>query len=256
MLDPGPDDEAHIKRIARAGPARAISTIVVTHTHPDHSPGVAPLKALTGATVDRIRLARRASSPTIEARDGYVVRSGAFTLRAIHTPGHASNHLCWHLEDENLLFSGDHVMAGSTVVISPPDGDMKPYLDSLGRVRALGVANIAAAHGPLLPRRRRRSSGDTSTTDSRVSRWCSTRSVGAGEPQSTQLVEDVYTDVAPILYPIAQLLAVGPPAQDCAPRAGRSTHRAERHGRGVVRASPRSIRVPGRISCGQMRHPE
>ncbi|MEY2467923.1 MAG: hypothetical protein QOF21_621 [Actinomycetota bacterium] len=149
VLDPGPDDEAHIKRIARSGPTRAIKTIVVTHTHPDHAPGVAPLKQRTGATVIGYD-SRDALTTDIDARDGYVVAHDDFTLRAIHTPGHASNHLCWYLEDEDLLFSGDHVMAGSTVVISPPDGDMKQYLDSLERVRNMHVGAIAPAHGPIL----------------------------------------------------------------------------------------------------------
>ena len=110
------------------------------------------LKELTGATGHRLRRVVTGSSPTSTRGDGYVVDQ----TRRLHAcarstrPGHASNHLCWLLEEENLLFSGDHVMAGSTVVISPPDGDMKQYLDSLARVRAMNVDAIAPAHGPRL----------------------------------------------------------------------------------------------------------
>ncbi len=202
VLDPGPDNEHHIARIARGGPARAIKTIVVTHTHPDHAPGVAPLKAATGATVIGFD-SRDALTTDVDAGDGYVVQHDDFTLRAIHTPGHASNHLCWYLEEEDLLFSGDHVMAGSTVVISPPDGDMKLYLDSLERVRRMHVGAIAPAHGPLLP------NADAIVgwyIDHRVERE---RVVGAslakrGSATPKQLVEDVYTDVPKDRYPIAE----------------------------------------------------
>ncbi len=202
VLDPGPDDAKHIARVARAGPSKAITTIVVTHTHPDHAPGVAPLKQRTGATVVGYD-SRDALTTDVDARDGYVVPHDDFTLRAIHTPGHASNHLCWYLEDEGVLFSGDHVMAGSTVVISPPDGDMRQYLDSLERVRDMHVGAIAPAHGPLLP--------DPDAIvgwyiDHRVERE---RIVGVslakrGSATARQLVEDVYTDVPKDRYPIAE----------------------------------------------------
>lgn len=201
VLDPGPDDEGHIKRIARAG-GGAIKTIVVTHTHPDHAPGVAPLKALTKAKVIGFD-SRDALTTDVNAGDGFVVRTKEFTLRAVHTPGHASNHLCWLLEQENLLFSGDHVMAGSTVVISPPDGDMQQYLDSLERVRGMRVDAIAPAHGPLL-----------SDADG-ILRWYVAhrlereRLVFAalarrGTATVDELVKDVYTDVSKLMHPIAQ----------------------------------------------------
>ena len=202
MLDPGPDDMKHINRIVRAGPKSAIKTIVVTHTHPDHAPGVAPLKERTGATVIGYDT-RDALVTDVDARDRYVVAQPDFTLRAIHTPGHASNHLCWLLEEENLLFSGDHVMAGSTVVISPPDGDMHLYLESLRRVRSMHVAAIAPAHGPLLQDPEQvlswyidhRLQRERVVLESLVKR-------GTATPKD--LVPDSYQDVPKERYPIAE----------------------------------------------------
>jgi glyoxylase-like metal-dependent hydrolase (beta-lactamase superfamily II) len=149
VIDPGPDDVGHLDRIAEVGEDR-IRWILVTHTHPDHSPGVPGLRARTGATVVGFD-ERDGFVPDVAAADGWslAVAQGV-TLRALHTPGHASNHVCWLLEEEGLLFSGDHVMDGSTVVIAPPDGDMAAYLAQLGRLRALGLTAIAPGHGRLI----------------------------------------------------------------------------------------------------------
>ncbi|HVT78934.1 MAG TPA: MBL fold metallo-hydrolase [Acidimicrobiales bacterium] len=201
VLDPGPDDQEHIKAIARAG-RDSIKTIVVTHTHPDHSPGVKMLKELTGATVIGFD-SRDEFATDIDAGDGYVLKQRGVTLRAVHTPGHASNHLCWHLAEENLLFSGDHVMAGSTVVISPLDGDMQQYLDNLEKVRRLRVDAIAPAHGPVL------------TDPDAVLSWYVAHRLERerlvllalarrGSATVADLVKDVYTDVPKDRYPIAQ----------------------------------------------------
>ncbi len=202
VLDPGPDDAKHIGRIARFGPARAIDQIVVTHTHPDHSPGVAMLKEKTGATVYGFD-SRDGFTTDVEARDGYVVKTDQFTLKAIHTPGHASNHLCWYLAEEDLLFSGDHVMAGSTVVISPPDGDMKQYIDNLERVKAMNLATIAPAHGPLL---RSPENYLRFYIDHRLEREKKVGAALAARKTATikQLVPDVYADVDASRYPIAE----------------------------------------------------
>jgi glyoxylase-like metal-dependent hydrolase (beta-lactamase superfamily II) len=150
VVDPGPDIDSHLDAIAGCGGDR-IRWIVCTHTHEDHSPGVAGLKARTGAEVlafdarDDLEIDR-------EMRDGDVIEATEFVLRAIHTPGHASNHLCFLLEQERMLFSGDHIMEGSTVVIAPPDGDMGAYLRSLERLAALRprLRSIAPGHGHLI----------------------------------------------------------------------------------------------------------
>ena len=150
VIDPGPDIEDHLDAIAGCGGDR-IRWIVCTHTHEDHSPGVAGLKARTGAEVlafdsrDGLEIDRALG-------DGDVIEATEFVLRAIHTPGHASNHLCFLLEQERMLFSGDHIMEGSTVVIAPPDGDMGAYLRSLERLKAHRprLRSIAPGHGHLI----------------------------------------------------------------------------------------------------------
>jgi glyoxylase-like metal-dependent hydrolase (beta-lactamase superfamily II) len=152
VVDPGPDIESHLDAIAGCGGDR-IRWIVCTHTHEDHSPGVAGLKERTGAEV----LAFDARDDLVIDRpmgDGDVIEATEFVLRAIHTPGHASNHLCFLLEQERMLFSGDHIMEGSTVVIAPPDGDMAAYLRSLDRLTALRprLRSIAPGHGHLIPK--------------------------------------------------------------------------------------------------------
>ena len=153
VVDPGPEDEGHVAAIdalAALGGGR-IRWIVVTHTPLDHSPAAAALAARTGAHVIGFD-ARDDFAPDQSVGDGFVLAGPDFSLRAVHTPGHASNHVCWLLEGEGMLFSGDHVMQGSTVVISPPDGDMAVYLDSLAKVRALGPAlrSIAPGHGSVI----------------------------------------------------------------------------------------------------------
>lgn len=148
VIDPGPDDESHLDGVAAAGDGR-VRWILVTHTHPDHAPGAAGLKARTGAPVHGFA-ARDGFEPDVIIGDGFRVDAPEFSLRAVHTPGHASNHLCYVLEDEGVLFSGDHIMSGSTVVITPPDGDMAVYLGSLALVRALPIAAIAPGHGSLI----------------------------------------------------------------------------------------------------------
>ncbi|WP_157271598.1 MBL fold metallo-hydrolase [Azohydromonas aeria] len=156
-IDPGPADAAHVAALRAAAPG-PIRWILVTHTHLDHSPGAALLAHATGATV----LGRRTPhaswqdtdfEPAREPRDGErLALDEGTTLRALHTPGHASNHLCWLLEEESMLFTGDHVMQGSTVVINPPDGDMAAYLASLRRLRdeLPALQWIAPGHGFLI----------------------------------------------------------------------------------------------------------
>jgi glyoxylase-like metal-dependent hydrolase (beta-lactamase superfamily II) len=148
VIDPGPDDEEHIEAIAGCGGDR-IRWILATHTHPDHSPGIARLKERTGAEVLAFA-SRDGLEVDEEIGDGHTILATEFRLTALHTPGHASNHLCFLLEEERMLFSGDHIMQGSTVVIRPPDGDMKIYLESLERLRSLRLRTIAPGHGYLI----------------------------------------------------------------------------------------------------------
>ena len=155
LIDPGPVIDAHLSAILGAVGNR-LRWILCTHTHLDHSPGTKALQAATGAQVlgyaptpDDGRQ-DTGFSPDRALRDGDVVDCGGFALRAVHTPGHASNHLCYLLEKTGMLFTGDHVMQGSTVVISPPDGEMQAYLQSLDRLLALDLATLAPGHGRVI----------------------------------------------------------------------------------------------------------
>ena len=154
VLDPGPAIDGHIEAIRQAASA-PINWIVVTHTHPDHSPAARKLAELTGAALlgqppPDGKSQDRSFVPTRILSDGEVFETGEFALRAIHTPGHASNHLCYRLEQMDWLFTGDHIMDGSTVVINPPDGNMKHYLRSLARLKTLGLKILAPGHGGLI----------------------------------------------------------------------------------------------------------
>jgi glyoxylase-like metal-dependent hydrolase (beta-lactamase superfamily II) len=148
VIDPGIEDAGHLEAIVGCGGDR-IRWILCTHTHPDHSPGAAALKKRTGAEVLAFD-SRDGLVVDTPIGDGFRIEATEFRLRAVHTPGHASNHLCYLLEEEQLLFSGDHIMQGSTVVIAPPDGDMAAYLESLQRIRGLRLRSIAPGHGHLI----------------------------------------------------------------------------------------------------------
>lgn len=154
VLDPGPDIDKHIERIM-AVTGGQIESVIVTHTHLDHSPAARALKEKTGCRVYGRPAPAGASqdqtfTPDEQPGHGALIKTDAGTLKALHTPGHASNHLCYLLTNQALLFSGDHVMQGSTVVINPPDGDMKAYLESLYDLLAEPVRYIAPAHGFLM----------------------------------------------------------------------------------------------------------
>ena len=151
LIDPGPDLDAHLQATLALVGGR-LRWILCTHTHTDHSPGARELKAATGAQVIGMRAPQHgnqdhAFAPDREFAHGDVLDCGEFALRAIHTPGHASNHLCYLLEREKVLFTGDHIMQGSTVVINPPDGDMVAYLNSLASLLELDIARVAPGHG-------------------------------------------------------------------------------------------------------------
>jgi glyoxylase-like metal-dependent hydrolase (beta-lactamase superfamily II)/8-oxo-dGTP pyrophosphatase MutT (NUDIX family) len=210
VIDPGPAIDAHVAKILEAGSGRSgnrIRWILTTHTHPDHSPAAALLKAATGAQV--MGLPRPAAgnqdhsyAPDRVLADGERVTLDRLQLRAIHTPGHASNHLCYLLEETKMLFTGDHVMQGSTVVINPPDGDMRVYLASLERLLDLDAAIFAPGHGYLIgaPHREvRRLIAHRLAREAKVAAALRQR----GPSTLEELVADVYDEVSPRLHPVA-----------------------------------------------------
>jgi len=153
VIDPGPADATHRDAIVAASiPIGPIRWILVTHTHLDHAPGAAALAEATGATVIGFGPADD-FEPDQRVADGWELEvDRATTLRALHTPGHASDHLCWLVVESNIVMTGDHVMHGSTVVIRPPDGDLHTYLASLARLRdhRPALAIMAPGHGRLM----------------------------------------------------------------------------------------------------------
>jgi len=156
LIDPGPALDAHRDALLGAVGDR-LRWIFCTHTHRDHSPLARALREATGAQVLGFGATPddgrqdESFAPDRVLGDGDVVNWGGHRLRAVHTPGHASNHLCYLLEDHGVLFTGDHVMQGSTVVISPPDGDMGAYLRSLDLLLGMDLKDIAPGHGHVIP---------------------------------------------------------------------------------------------------------
>jgi glyoxylase-like metal-dependent hydrolase (beta-lactamase superfamily II) len=155
VIDPGCDDRAHLEQVLEVA-GGSVDTIVCTHSHPDHSPGAGWLRERTGARVLGLPAPDDGHqdpgyAPDAAISDGERLEAGGEVLHALHTPGHASNHVCLLLEREGLLFTGDHLMSGSTVIIIPPDGSMRLYLDSLRRLRELPLAALAPGHGSLMP---------------------------------------------------------------------------------------------------------
>jgi len=161
IIDPGPADEAHIAALMVAIGDRPVLAILCTHTHRDHSPATRPLAALTCAPIigcaplslddDGPRADAAFDADYVPDRvlgDGERVTGTGWTLTAVATPGHTSNHLCFALEEEGALFTGDHVMGWSTSVVIPPDGSMAAYLDSLRAIRARGFQTLWPTHGP------------------------------------------------------------------------------------------------------------
>jgi glyoxylase-like metal-dependent hydrolase (beta-lactamase superfamily II) len=147
-IDPGPDDDAHLAAILeRADERRArIGTIVLTHSHPDHRPLAARLAVATGAPV-RCFDPSAGADHAVAMRDGDTVHADGITLIAVHTPGHTRDHLCFHDAGSRTLYSGDHILNGTTTVIHPDEGDMSDYMDSLRRVRDLHPLTLYPGHG-------------------------------------------------------------------------------------------------------------
>ncbi|MDA8046608.1 MAG: MBL fold metallo-hydrolase [Actinomycetota bacterium] len=218
LIDPGPDDDVHLARIVDLFGDR-IGWILATHTHIDHSPLSRRLHDMTGAPVigfgppppsrvvgpTGIDPHDADFAPHRRMGDGDRLDLGDVQLEAVWTPGHASNHLCVELTGTGLLFSGDHVMSGSTVVIAPPDGDMAVYLESLEKVKARGPRRIAPGHGAMIE-------DPAGVLDEylrhRIERERqveqAVRQAGSAGVTAAQVVEVLYQDVPEDLHPVAR----------------------------------------------------
>jgi glyoxylase-like metal-dependent hydrolase (beta-lactamase superfamily II) len=217
VIDPGPDDPAHLAAIQAAVAGETVTAIVLTHNHSDHSPLAGPLKAATGATVYGCPVARHheeeagatrmeadhdvATRPDVDLCGGGTVSGPGWTLEAIPTPGHTSNHLCYALPEDNACFTGDHIMGWSTTVITPPDGDMTDYFASLQRIRERGFRTLWPTHGPPIL-----------DVDPFIDAYIEHRrerldqillALSRGPASIRQLVPDLYRDVDPRLHPAA-----------------------------------------------------
>jgi glyoxylase-like metal-dependent hydrolase (beta-lactamase superfamily II) len=211
VIDPGPDDPDHLSALLAAVAGERVTTIVVTHSHADHSPLARPLAEATGARVRGLASPGLDSGfeeadqagfrPDAPVHDGEVVSGPGWTLEAITTPGHASNHVAYALREEDALFSGDHVMGWSTTVVSPPDGDMADYLASLAKVAERGFATLWPTHGPpvtevapfLAAYRGHRLERERQVLGQ----------LTGGRGRIRDMVETLYADVSPRLHPAA-----------------------------------------------------
>lgn len=225
LVDPGPVDEAHQRRLLEEA-GDHLRWILVTHTHIDHSPLASALKEATGAEIvafgpaPQMRHPHRSRernaghldahdmsfAPDRLLSDGEALDIGEMRVSAVYTPGHTSNHLCFEIDGSGLLFSGDHVMSGSTVVIAPPDGDMAVYLESLQKVRRRRPRRIAPGHGDMIE-------DPASVLDEylrhRLEREAQVLAqLGAAQPGAgvaiDALVAAIYTAVPKELHPVAR----------------------------------------------------
>jgi glyoxylase-like metal-dependent hydrolase (beta-lactamase superfamily II) len=164
VVDPGPDLDEHVAALLAGLSGEQVTHILITHTHSDHSPAAAALKAATGAPTYGFgpHAGGKRGDPAVEeggdwdfmpdvtVHDGDAIAGSGWRLEAVHTPGHTSNHLCFALPDQGILFSGDHVMGWSTSVIAPPDGEMSAYMASLDKLLDRSDAVYWPTHGPAI----------------------------------------------------------------------------------------------------------
>ncbi len=214
VIDPGPDEAEHIEALLAAiGDARLVA-ICCTHTHRDHSPAAAPLAARTGAPIIGCApLTMDDDGPRADAAfdasyradrvlaDGETVVGDGWTLVAVATPGHTSNHICLALPESGVLFTGDHVMGWSTSVVSPPDGDMTDYMASLQKLHDREDRIYFPAHGPAIEKPRQLVRGMIGHRRSREKQIL--KQIGEGHTRISQMVPRMYKGVDERLWPAA-----------------------------------------------------
>ncbi|WP_397419051.1 MBL fold metallo-hydrolase [Phenylobacterium sp.] len=217
VIDPGPDDPAHLEAILAAIPGETVSHIVITHHHSDHSPLAGPLKARTGAPIYGCAVASAREDdhgevkmeaghdlgfqPDISLCGGGTITGPGWTLEAIPTPGHTSNHLCYAFPEERACFTGDHIMGWSTTVITPPDGDLSDYLASLDAIRTRGFETLWPTHGPPIRDVTAFIDAYTAHRHERLDQILT--ALEAGPARIRELVPRLYADVDARLHPAA-----------------------------------------------------
>lgn len=198
VLDPGPDDEGHLRRVLDE--AGEVGLVLLSHHHPDHAEGADRFAAMANAPVAAMAGARDGA---IGIEDGQRIGEGGIALRAIATPGHASDHLCFLLEPERTLFTGDHILGYGTTVVAHPDGNMEQYLRSLDRLRELDLTRLYPGHGPVVDDPR-------TVIDYYISHRLEREqqvldALAAGHRTVEEIVARIYADVDPVLHPVAAL---------------------------------------------------
>jgi glyoxylase-like metal-dependent hydrolase (beta-lactamase superfamily II) len=216
VIDPGPDDEAHIDAILAALPGEDVSHILVTHTHMDHSPGCRPLQAKTSAPTyaygphgagkmeQGVQVEEGGDmdfEPDHLVTHGDIIRGEDWTVECVYTPGHTSNHLCFALQEQKALFTGDHVMGWSTSIISPPDGDMADYMQSLELLLERDDEIYWPTHGPSIidPKTHVRAYIDHRLEREQQILAC----IDQGTYQIREMVPLMYRDTPEFMYPAA-----------------------------------------------------
>ena len=210
VVDPGPPDEAHLAALIRAVEGERVAAVLVTHTHADHSPlarpfaravGDPPVHGLSDPAADGGEGPGDAAfRPDVALADGQVVAGRGWSLEAVFTPGHASNHMAYAM-DGDILLSGDHVMGWSTTIVSPPDGDMDAYLASLDRTIASGFRTLHPGHGPPVAEP---APFLEAYRAHRLHREAQVRSaVASGMERVPEMVAALYAEVDPRLHPAA-----------------------------------------------------
>ena len=198
VIDPGPNDEGHIRSIEAAVAGANVIAVLLTHHHIDHDESAERAAEMLGSVV-----ASKTEPHEVPVRDGQRFGGDGVFVTAISTPGHSSDHLCFLLEEESALFTGDHILGRGTTVVAFPDGDMGAYMDSLKRVRAIGATRFYPGHGPVLD-------NPTPVVEEYIAhRKMRERQVieglAAAPVTPEQLVERIYADVDPILHPVAAM---------------------------------------------------
>jgi glyoxylase-like metal-dependent hydrolase (beta-lactamase superfamily II) len=203
VIDPADANPAHLETIVREGERRGgIRKILVTHGHPDHVGGAIELRERLSAPIYAFN---RRGVPTLdyEVPDGTTFSIGGDTLRAIHTPGHRFDHLCFLLENRRILFAGDHISGITTNVISPPDGDMLDYLNALKRLQTIEIAEIVPAHGPNVADPQARIAEYIAHRQQREQQILEAMQLLGPGASIARMVARIYQDVDPKLHPVA-----------------------------------------------------